>query len=205
MNSSIPSTGPILCVVGARPNSMKRAPLLRAQRSRRELPPAILLHTGQHYDPRLKDQVYEDLCLPMPEIDLQVGSGTHAAQTADVMKEFEPVLDRVRPSCVIVVGDVNSTLACSVVAVKKQIPVAHVEAGLRSFDRTLPEENADCLRHCAPWCIHREPPYVDVAAPSSLARSQQAQDGSVLLPLFASVTSAEVRSVSQALAEACRR
>ncbi len=88
----------------------------------------------------MKDRVFEDLGLPEPDIDLQVGSGSHAVQTADVMKSFEPVLDRLQPSCVIVVGDVNSTLACSLVAVKKHIPVAHVEAGLRSFDRAMPEE-----------------------------------------------------------------
>jgi UDP-N-acetylglucosamine 2-epimerase (non-hydrolysing) len=132
--------GPILCVVGARPNFMKMAPLLRALRARPDLPPSVLLHTGQHYDARLKDSVFEDLRLPDPDIDLKVGSGTHAVQTADVMKGFEPVIDRLQPSCVVVVGDVNSTLACSLVAVKKQIPVVHVEAGLRSFDRAMPEE-----------------------------------------------------------------
>ena len=135
-----PGAGPILCVVGARPNFMKMAPLLRALRARADLPPSVLLHTGQHYDARMKDRVFEDLGLPEPDIDLQVGSGSHAVQTADVMKSFEPVLDRLQPSCVIVVGDVNSTLACSLVAVKKHIPVAHVEAGLRSFDRAMPEE-----------------------------------------------------------------
>ena len=88
----------------------------------------------------MKDQVFEDLGLPEPDIDLHVGSGSHAVQTADVMKAFEPVLERLRPSCVIVVGDVNSTLACSLVAAKMHIPVAHVEAGLRSFDRAMPEE-----------------------------------------------------------------
>ena len=140
MTATVPATGPILCVVGARPNFMKMAPLLRALRGRIDLPPAVLLHTGQHYDTRMKDRVFEDLGLPKPDIDLQVGSGSHAVQTADVMKSFEPVLDRLQPSCVIVVGDVNSTLACSLVAVKKHIPVAHVEAGLRSFDRAMPEE-----------------------------------------------------------------
>ena len=132
--------GPIVCVVGARPNFMKMAPLLRALRDRTDLPVAVLLHTGQHYDASMKDQVFEDLRLPRPDIDLHVGSGSHAVQTAEVMKSFEPVLDRLQPSCVIVVGDVNSTLACSLVAAKKQVPVAHVEAGLRSFDRGMPEE-----------------------------------------------------------------
>jgi UDP-N-acetylglucosamine 2-epimerase (non-hydrolysing) len=132
--------GALLCVVGARPNYMKMAPLLRAFRGRADLPPAVLVHTGQHYDPMLNDRLFEDLALPRPDINLGVGSGTHAVQTAEVMRRFEPVLDEHQPSCVVVVGDVNSTLACSLVAVKKGVPVAHVEAGLRSFDRAMPEE-----------------------------------------------------------------
>jgi len=132
--------GALLCVVGARPNYMKMAPLLRAFRSRADLPPAGLVHTGQHYDPMLNDRLFEDLALPRPDINLGVGSGTHAVQTAEVMRRFEPVVDEHQPSGVVVVGDVNSTLACSLVAVKKGVPVAHVEAGLRSFDRAMPEE-----------------------------------------------------------------
>jgi len=132
--------GALLCVVGARPNYMKMAPLLRAFRSRADLPPAVLVHTGQHYDPMLNDRLFDDLALPRPDINLGVGSGTHAVQTAEVMRRFEPVMDEHQPSCVVVVGDVNSTLACSLVAVKKGVPVAHVEAGLRSFDRAMPEE-----------------------------------------------------------------
>jgi UDP-N-acetylglucosamine 2-epimerase (non-hydrolysing) len=132
--------GALLCVVGARPNYMKMAPLLRAFRGRADLPPAVLVHTGQHYDPMLNDRLFEDLALPRPDINLGVGSGTHAIQTAEVMRRFEPVVDEHQPSCVVVVGDVNSTLACSLVAVKKGVPVAHVEAGLRSFDRAMPEE-----------------------------------------------------------------
>jgi len=132
--------GALLCVVGARPNYMKMAPLLRAFRSRADLPPAVLVHTGQHYDPMLNDRLFEDLALPRPDINLGVGSGTHAIQTAEVMRRFEPVVDEHQPSCVVVVGDVNSTLACSLVAVKKGVPVTHVEAGLRSFDRDMPEE-----------------------------------------------------------------
>ena len=132
--------GALLCVVGARPNYMKMAPLLRAFRARADLPPAVLVHTGQHYDPMLNDRLFDDLALPRPDINLGVGSGTHAVQTAEVMRRFEPVMDEHQPSCVVVVGDVNSTLACSLVAVKKGVPVAHVEAGLRSFDRAMPEE-----------------------------------------------------------------
>lgn len=131
---------PIVCVVGARPNFMKMAPLLRAMAAHQPPLPAVLVHTGQHYDQGMSHQLFADLNLPPPDINLEVGSGTHAVQTAEVMKRFEPVLDDLKPSCVVVVGDVNSTLACTLVAVKKGVPVAHVEAGLRSGDRTMPEE-----------------------------------------------------------------
>jgi UDP-N-acetylglucosamine 2-epimerase (non-hydrolysing) len=132
--------GPLACVVGARPNYMKMAPLLRALAAEPRLPRALLVHTGQHYDPMLNDRLFADLELPAPDLNLDVGSGSHAVQTAEVMKRFEPVLDTHAPSCVIVVGDVNSTLACSLVAVKRDVPVVHVEAGLRSGDRRMPEE-----------------------------------------------------------------
>ncbi len=132
--------GPLLCVVGARPNYMKIAPLLRAFEARADLPLSLLVHTGQHYDFELNGRLFSDLGLPAPDMNLEVGSGTHAVQTAEVMKRFEPVIDEYQPSCVIVAGDVNSTLACSLVASKKQVPVAHIEAGLRSFDRSMPEE-----------------------------------------------------------------
>jgi UDP-N-acetylglucosamine 2-epimerase (non-hydrolysing) len=133
-------SGPILCVVGARPNFMKMAPLLAAFARSPALPRAVLVHTGQHYDAPMSDKLFVDLQLPAPDLNLEVGSGTHAVQTAEVMRRFEPVIDQHLPSAVIVVGDVNSTLACSLVAVKKHVPVVHVEAGLRSFDRTMPEE-----------------------------------------------------------------
>lgn len=132
--------GPVLCVVGARPNFMKVAPILRAFASHQPSIPALLVHTGQHYDKDMNDRLFEDLRLPHPDINLEVGSGTHAVQTAEVMKRFEPVIDEHKPSCILVVGDVNSTLACTLVGVKKGVPVAHVEAGLRSFDRRMPEE-----------------------------------------------------------------
>src|SRR2546421_10951454 len=119
---------------------MKMAPLLRAFRANPALPAAVLVHTGQHYDPMLNDRLFDGLGLPAPDLNLGVGSGTHAVQTAEVMRRFEPVIDEYQPSCVVVVGDVNSTLACSLVAVKKAVPVAHVEAGLRSYDRAMPEE-----------------------------------------------------------------
>ena len=132
--------GPLLCVIGARPNYMKMAPLLRAFAQTEHLPSAVLVHTGQHYDPMLNDRLFADLKLPAPDLNLEVGSGTHAVQTAEVMRRFEPVMDERMPSCVVVVGDVNSTLACTLVAVKKGVPVVHVEAGLRSGDRAMPEE-----------------------------------------------------------------
>jgi len=132
--------GPVICVVGARPNFMKMAPILRAFAAHRPGIPTLLLHTGQHYDKDMNDRLFEDLRLPHPDINLGVGSGSHAVQTAEVMIRFETVVDAHKPSCVLVVGDVNSTLACTLVAVKKGVPVAHVEAGLRSYDRGMPEE-----------------------------------------------------------------
>ena len=132
--------GPVICVVGARPNFMKMAPILRAFAANTPAIPALLVHTGQHYDRDMSDKLFEDLHLPRPDINLEVGSGSHAVQTAEVMRRFEPVLDEHKPSCILVVGDVNSTLACTLVGVKKGIPVVHVEAGLRSYDRAMPEE-----------------------------------------------------------------
>jgi UDP-N-acetylglucosamine 2-epimerase (non-hydrolysing) len=131
-------SGPILCVVGARPNLMKIAPVMRALGALSL--PARLLHTGQHYDHALNDRFFEELAIPRPEFNLNVGSGSHAQQTGEIMKRFEPVLLEQRPRAVLVVGDVNSTLACALVAVKAQVPVVHVEAGLRSGDRAMPEE-----------------------------------------------------------------
>jgi UDP-N-acetylglucosamine 2-epimerase (non-hydrolysing) len=140
MGANPAMAGPILCVVGARPNFMKMAPLLAAFARASGLPRAVLVHTGQHYDASMSDRLFTDLRLPAPDLNLEVGSGSHAVQTAEIMRRFEPVLDQFQPSVVVVVGDVNSTLACSLVAVKKHVPVAHVEAGLRSFDRAMPEE-----------------------------------------------------------------
>ena len=131
---------PVVCVVGARPNFMKMAPILRAMSSHVPPVPVLLVHTGQHYDKDMSDRLFEDLRLPRPDVNLEVGSASHAVQTAEVMRRFEPVLDAASPSCVIVVGDVYSTLACALVAVKKGVPVVHVEAGLRSYDRRMPEE-----------------------------------------------------------------
>jgi UDP-N-acetylglucosamine 2-epimerase (non-hydrolysing) len=102
--------------------------------------PIKLVHTGQHYDPQMNGTFFNQLQIPSPDIALEVGSGSHACQTAEIMKRFEPVVDSESPAAVLVVGDVNSTIACALVAAKKGIPVIHVEAGLRSYDRTMPEE-----------------------------------------------------------------
>ncbi|PYN40464.1 MAG: UDP-N-acetylglucosamine 2-epimerase (non-hydrolyzing) [Candidatus Rokuibacteriota bacterium] len=129
----------ILNVAGARPNFVKIAPLVREMRRHPAIVP-LLVHTGQHYDEVMSGQLFRDLEIPAPDFNLEVGSASHAAQTAEVMRRLEPVLLSTRPDLVLVVGDVNSTLAATLTAVKLGIPVAHVEAGLRSFDRTMPEE-----------------------------------------------------------------
>jgi UDP-N-acetylglucosamine 2-epimerase (non-hydrolysing) len=136
----MPVSSPIICVVGARPNFMKMAAILPALKGGGYPLNTHLVHTGQHYDAAMKDAFFHQLDIPTPDIDLEVGSGSHGVQTAEIMRRFEPVIDKERPSAVLVVGDVNSTIACALVAVKKGVPVIHVEAGLRSWDRTMPEE-----------------------------------------------------------------
>jgi UDP-N-acetylglucosamine 2-epimerase (non-hydrolysing) len=130
----------ILSVVGTRPNFMKVAPIVAALRRREQEFEHVLVHTGQHYDADMSEIFLEELGVGEPDHRLEVGSGTHARQTARVMEVLEPVLLAEHPDIVLVPGDVNSTLAASLVAVKLGVPVAHVEAGLRSFDRTMPEE-----------------------------------------------------------------
>jgi len=129
----------IVSVVGARPNFVKISPLLAEMRRHPDVC-SLLVNTGQHYDANMADQFFQELQIPQADVSLEVGSGSHAYQTAEVMRRLEPVLDRLRPDALVVVGDVNSTLAATVTAVKLRIPVAHVEAGLRSFDRAMPEE-----------------------------------------------------------------
>jgi UDP-N-acetylglucosamine 2-epimerase (non-hydrolysing) len=130
----------LLCVVGARPNFMKIAPIWTSLAAYKNAIHPYLVHTGQHYDAAMKDAFFQELGIPEPDIDLGVGSGSHAVQTAQIMLGFEPVLDAQKPTAVLVVGDVNSTIACGLTAVKKNIPLIHVEAGLRSYDRSMPEE-----------------------------------------------------------------
>ncbi len=148
----------LLHVVGARPNFMKIAPVMAALAQHGARIEQLLVHTGQHYDANMSQIFFDELNLPAPAVHLAVGSGTHAWQTAQVMLRFEPVLLDYRPDWVIVPGDVNSTLACALVASKLGIRVAHVEAGLRSGDRTMPEEiNRILTDHLADRLFTTEP------------------------------------------------
>lgn len=146
-NKSMAALGKILIVAGARPNFMKIAPIIKAleQHNKQDASGTAslshkLVHTGQHYDAKMSDVFFSELGIPAPDINLEVGSGSHAVQTANVMLKFEAVCLQEKPDWLVVVGDVNSTMACTLVAAKLGIKVAHVEAGLRSFDRTMPEE-----------------------------------------------------------------
>ncbi len=130
----------VLNIVGARPNFMKIAPIVREMRRRENDFQPFIVHTGQHYDAAMSDSFFADLGIPQPDFHLEVGSHSHAVQTARVMTEFEPIVLAEKPDWVLVVGDVNSTIACALVCAKLGVKVAHVEAGLRSRDRTMPEE-----------------------------------------------------------------
>ncbi|MCK5601617.1 UDP-N-acetylglucosamine 2-epimerase (non-hydrolyzing), partial [Candidatus Pacearchaeota archaeon] len=130
----------IIHIVGARPNFMKIAPIMAVINNYPLEIEQVLVHTGQHYDTNLSAIFFDDLDLPQPDHHLGIGSGTHAIQTARIMLAFEPLIQELAPDLVLIVGDVNSTLACALVCAKLNIPVGHVEAGLRSFDRTMSEE-----------------------------------------------------------------
>lgn len=129
----------IINVVGARPNFIKIAPLMEEYKQHPQIEP-LLVHTGQHYDEKMSNLFFKQLGIREPDVNLEVGSASHAVQTAEIMKAFEPVLLEYKPDAVLVVGDVNSTIACGLVAVKLNVKLIHVEAGLRSFDRSMPEE-----------------------------------------------------------------
>lgn len=150
----------IYLVAGARPNFMKIAPIIRALQAEQERFAFQLIHTGQHYDREMSDVFFEELGIPQPDHHLDCGGGSHAEQTAKIMVAFERICQTAarRPDCVLVVGDVNSTLACAIVAKKLHIPVAHVEAGLRSGDRTMPEEiNRLVTDSISDWFFCTEP------------------------------------------------
>jgi len=129
----------IMNIVGARPNMMKVAPLMAEMKRHDDIDP-VLIHTGQHYDYAMSQVFFDQLRMPEPNYNLEVGSGTHHSQTAEIIKRFGELVAKDRPDMVLVAGDVNSTIACAMVAAKENIPVVHVEAGLRSFDRSMPEE-----------------------------------------------------------------
>ena len=129
----------VLCVAGARPNFVKLASIVEAARQRNDVE-VIIIHTGQHYDQKMSKEIFQDLGLPEPDENLDVRSASHGVQMARILERFEPVLAREKPDVVLVVGDVNSTAACSILASRARIPLVHVEAGLRSFDRAMPEE-----------------------------------------------------------------
>lgn len=148
----------ILHVVGARPNFMKMAPLIDALARSSPSLSQVVVHTGQHYDPEMSQIFIDELGLPEPDYSLAAGSGGHSAQTARILERIEPILDQERPDAVVVAGDVNSTLAGALAAVKIGIPVAHVEAGLRSFDRSMPEEiNRLLTDQVSRWCFTHSP------------------------------------------------
>ncbi|MFV0387963.1 MAG: non-hydrolyzing UDP-N-acetylglucosamine 2-epimerase [Pyrinomonadaceae bacterium] len=130
----------VLNIVGARPNFMKIAPIYAEMKRRNSEFEPLIVHTGQHYDEKMSDAFFDDLGMPKPDVYLGIGSASHAVQTANIMLEFEPVVLREKPDWVLVVGDVNSTIACALVSSKLGIKIAHVEAGLRSWDREMPEE-----------------------------------------------------------------
>jgi UDP-N-acetylglucosamine 2-epimerase (non-hydrolysing) len=129
----------VVNIVGARPNFVKIAPLMKVMKTSSKLDP-ILLHTGQHYDYNMSESFFKELGIPEPDVHLNVGSNTHGKQVATIMKKFDEYCELHNPDLVVVVGDVNSTMACSLVAVKRHIKVAHIEAGIRSYDRSMPEE-----------------------------------------------------------------
>ena len=162
----------IYLVAGARPNFMKIAPIVRALQARADRFEFKIIHTGQHYDREMSDVFFDELGIPKPDYHLDAGGGSHATQTAKIMVAFEEICQQARPDCVLVVGDVNSTLACSIDAKKLGIPVAHVEAGLRSGDMRMPEEiNRLVTDSISDWFFCTEPAGVD-----NLLKEGKAQD-----------------------------
>ena len=171
----------ILALVGARPNFMKIAPLLRNLRARPRFE-TTLVHTGQHYDASMSEDFFRDLGIPEPDVNLAVGSGSHATQTAEVLVGVEALLVEQRPDALLLVGDVNSTVAASLAAAKLGIPIAHVEAGLRSGDRSMPEEiNRLVTDTLSNWCFTTEPAGDENLLREGIAEEKIHQVGNVMI------------------------
>ena len=193
------TTKPIILVVGARPNFMKIAPIYAELQSRgQEL---ILLHTGQHYDDNMSKVFFDDLGMPKPDIYMGIGSGSHAYQTGTVMIEFEKICQEKDPSMVVVVGDVNSTVACTIVCAKMGIPCAHVEAGLRSFDRDMPEEiNRILTDSVADLLLTPSPDGDEHLRAEGIAEERIIRVGNVMIDsLYSNLTRAESSSIQDEL------
>ncbi len=172
----------IFVVAGARPNFMKIAPLMRELKQHKKCFRPYLIHTGQHYDPAMSDIFFRQLQIRPPDVHLNVGSASHAVQTARIMTAFEKILERGAPRLVIVVGDVNSTLACSLVAAKFGIKVAHVEAGLRSFDPGMPEEiNRRITDHLSDYLFVTEPSGIKNLKHEGIADSKIFSVGNIMI------------------------
>lgn len=199
----------ILCIVGARPNFMKIAPIMRAIAAGGNSLSAKLVHTGQHYDVDMNERFFEQLSIPRPDVSLEVGSGSHAVQTAEIMKRFEPVLAAEQPDAVLVVGDVNSTIACALVAAKSGVKVVHVEAGLRSRDRSMPEEiNRILTDQLSDRLYVTEAQAIDNLAAEGIDRGKCVFAGNVMIDsLLASLPEAVApeTTLAAALADGARR
>lgn len=200
--------GPLVLdlVAGARPNFMKLAPVVRGLRAHREVTIRIV-HTGQHYDPSMTDVFFRDLGIPTPDVYLDVGSGSHGAQTARILERYEAHVMERRPAATVVFGDVNSTVACALAAVKLGVPVAHVEAGLRSFDRTMPEEINRLLTDAvADLLLVSEPSGVDNLQREGVPDSKIRLVGNVMIDsLLSQLPVARARGTAQRLGLGERR
>jgi UDP-N-acetylglucosamine 2-epimerase (non-hydrolysing) len=174
----------ILSVVGARPNFVKIASFIRALRPYRSVR-HVLVHTGQHYDTNMSQQFFEELGIPVPDVNLGVRQSSHATQTGEIMKRFEPVCLTYKPDVVVVVGDVNSTIAAALTAVKLDIKVAHIEAGLRSFDRSMPEEiNRVLTDSIADYLFVTEPSAVKNLVREGIARTKIFYVGNTMIDVL---------------------
>lgn len=186
-----PARRSIVNVVGARPNFMKVAPVHRALAAYDDTT-SLILHTGQHYDRLMSDVFFTDLALPTPDVCLEVGSGTHAEQTAAILVAFERYVRAQRPAAVAVYGDVNSTMACALVCAKEGIPLAHVEAGLRSADRTMPEEiNRVVTDHLADLLLVTEPSGAVNLEREGIAGERVVATGNVMIDSLAAMLARE--------------